>query len=48
MLAPSISKAHWKSKPLAGFKQERAEMRFRKITLVMVWRKTKKFNERKD
>ena len=38
-------------KPLAGgFKQERAENRFRKTTLVIVWEKAlkEKIEERKD
>lgn len=47
MLAPDRARAQFK--PLAGFKQEKAEVRFRKITLVMVWKKTvkKKSKERK-
>ena len=37
-------------KPLAGFKQERAENRFRGTTLVIVWEEAlkKKIEERKD
>ena len=37
-------------RPLAGFKQERAENRFKNTTLVIVWEKALKIKieERKD